>query len=157
MEFATAAEAFAERDRVLNSALQPAAIDIVNWPAGFRLLIRASGNKAVLDRYARELPGAQVAEDDPWGQICEFSQHFLAANPTAKVVQMTTPLSKMRAATESLGVPFIARAGSGVIYAHYLKDAPETPLTSDFATMTKVKEMFDPERLLNRGRLYGRI
>jgi hypothetical protein len=23
--------------------------------------------------------------------------------------------------------------------------------------MTSVKEMFDPERLLNRGRLYGRI
>jgi FAD/FMN-containing dehydrogenase len=44
-----------------------------------------------------------------------------------------------------------------VIYAHYLKAAPDTPLTSDFATMTKVKEMFDPDRLLNRGRLHGRI
>ena len=27
----------------------------------------------------------------------------------------------------------------------------------DFATMEKIKQMFDPERLLNRGRLYGRI
>ena len=70
---------------------------------------------------------------------------------------MAMPLSKMREAAERLDVPFIARAGSGVIYAHYLKDAPETPLASDFATMTKVKEMFDPERLLNRGRLHGRI
>ena len=52
---------------------------------------------------------------------------------------------------------FIARAGSGMIYAHCLKDAPEIPLSSDFATMTQVKEMFDPERLLNRGRLYGRL
>jgi FAD/FMN-containing dehydrogenase len=28
---------------------------------------------------------------------------------------------------------------------------------SDFAMMKKVKEMFDPRYLLNRGRLYGRI
>jgi FAD/FMN-containing dehydrogenase len=28
---------------------------------------------------------------------------------------------------------------------------------SDFAMMKKVKEMFDPQYLLNRGRLYGRI
>jgi len=63
----------------------------------------------------------------------------------------------MREAAETLRVPFIARAGSGILYAHYSKDAPETPLASDFATMTRVKEMFDPERLLNRGRLHGRI
>ena len=157
MEYATAAEAFAERDRILNSVLQPSAIDIVNWPRGFRLLIRAAGNEAVLSRYARELREAAVVDDDAWESICEFPHRFLAANPGAKVVPMTMPLSKMRATAEKLDVPFIARAGSGVIYAHYLKDAPETPLTSDFATMTKVKEMFDPEHLLNRGRLHGRI
>jgi hypothetical protein len=28
---------------------------------------------------------------------------------------------------------------------------------TDFAMMKKVKEMFDPQYLLNRGRLYGRI
>jgi len=157
MEFATAAQAFAERDRILSSVLQPAAIDIVNWPRDFRLLIRASGNEAVLERYARELPGAQVVEEDAWDAISEFSQRFLAANPDGKLVSMTMALSKMRAAAEALQVPFIARAGSGVIYAHYLKDAPEIQPGSDFATMTKVKEMFDPEGLLNRGRLHGRI
>src|SRR5580700_2614538 len=77
MDFATAAEAFAERDRILNSALQPSAIDIVNWPRGFRLLIRAPGNKAVLDRYARELPQARVENDEVWDAICEFSHRFL--------------------------------------------------------------------------------
>jgi glycolate oxidase FAD binding subunit len=157
MEFATAAEAFAERDRILRTVLQPSAIDIVNWPRGFRLLIRATGNIAVLDRYARELPQARVENDDTWEAICEFSHRYLAANPGAKVVSMTMPLSKMRVAAEKLDVPFIARAGSGVIYAHYLNDAHEPPLSSDFVTMTKVKEMFDPERLLNRGRLHGRI
>ncbi|MGA3187871.1 MAG: FAD-binding protein [Bryobacteraceae bacterium] len=157
MEFATAAEAFAERDRVLSSVLQPSAIDIVNWPRGFRLLIRAGGKDAVLSRYARELPLARIENDDAWDAIYEFPRHFLAANPSGKIIPMAIPLSKMCEAVESLTVPFIARAGSGVIYAHYSMGAPETLLASDFATMTKVKEMFDPERLLNRGRLYGRI
>lgn len=157
MEFATAAEAFVERDRILSGVLQPSAIDIVNWPRGFRLLIRAGGNVAVLDRYTRELPQARVEDDAAWDAICEFPRRFVTANPGAKIVTMAMPLSKMREAAEKLDVPFVARAGSGIIYAHYLKEAPETLLASDFATMTKVKEMFDPERLLNRGRLYGRI
>jgi glycolate oxidase FAD binding subunit len=157
MEFATLAEAFAERDRILGSVLQPTAIDIVNWPRAFRLLVRASGNELALDRYARELPQALVADESIWDAVTEFPRRFLAANPGARLVSFSMPLSKMCAAAEKLDVPFVARAGSGVIYAHYLKDAPETPLTGDFATMTKVKEMFDPERLLNRGRLYGRI
>jgi glycolate oxidase FAD binding subunit len=162
MEFTTAAEAFAERDRILSSVLQPSAIDIVNWPRGFRLLIRAGGNDAVLDRYTRdrctrELPLATVEDESAWEAISEFPRRFVTANPDAKIVSMTMPLSKMCAVAANLTVPFIARAGSGVIYAHYIKDAPETPLAGDFATMTKVKEMFDPERLLNRGRLHGRI
>jgi glycolate oxidase FAD binding subunit len=157
MEFASAAAAFAERDRILSTVLQPSAIDIVNWPRGFRLLIRASGNEEVLHRYARELPQAHIEDDSAWDAICEFPRRFLIANPGATIIPMAMPPSKMRAAAEKLDVPFIARAGSGTIYAHYIKDAPETPLASDFATMTKVKEMFDPERLLNRGRLYGRI
>jgi glycolate oxidase FAD binding subunit len=156
-EFATAAEAFAERDRILNSVLQPSAIDIVNWPRGFRLLIRAGGNKAVLDRYARELPLAAIEDDAAWDAVCEFPRRFITANPGARIVSMAMPLSKMREVAEKLAVPFVARAGSGIIYAHYIKDAPETLLTGDFATMTKVKKMFDPERLLNRGRLHGRI
>lgn len=157
MEFETAAEAFAERDRILTGLLQPAAIDIVNWPHGFRLLIQAGGNGAMLDRYARELPRARVEDESLWEAVREFPRRFLTANPGSKVVPMHMPLSRMREAAEMLTVPFIARAGSGVIYAHYLKGAPEVPVAGDFATMTRVKEMFDPERLLNRGRLYGRI
>lgn len=156
-EFATAAEAFSERDRILKGVLQPAALDIVNWPDGFRLLIRAGGSETVLDRYARELPRSRVEDDGVWDDVHEFSSRFLAANPAGTLVSISMPLSQMPAAAGRLAVPFIARAGSGVIYAHYTKDAPEPRLASDFATMTKVKEMFDPERLLNRGRLYGRI
>jgi glycolate oxidase FAD binding subunit len=156
-EFATAAEAFAERDRILKSALQPSAIDIDNWADGFRLLVRAQGNAAVLDRFARELRGARVAEESVWDEIREFTPHFLAENPEGVVVPMSMKLSEMAAAMSNLKVPAIARAGSGVIYAHHAKGAPAIAWPGDFAMMGKVKHMFDPERLLNRGRLYGRI
>lgn len=154
-QFETAAEAFAERDRILKSVLQPAAIDVVNWPSGFRLLVRAHGNAAVLDRFLRELGGFRVADDDAWDQIQEFPAR------AGSVIPMSMKLSEMASAMEQLKVPAVARAGSGVILAHYSHHPPE-PLSlpmwhGDFAMMERVKQMFDPERLLNRGRLYGRI
>jgi glycolate oxidase FAD binding subunit len=154
-QFASAEEAFAERDRLLQSALQPAAMDIVNWPDGFRLFVRVGGNPRVLDRYARELAGAKVEEDSIWEQIREFTPRYLLNHPGGAVVAITSKLTEMPAIAQTLNVPFIARAGSGVIYAHYPKDAPAMEPRGDFAMMTKVKEMFDPEYLLNRGRLYG--
>jgi glycolate oxidase FAD binding subunit len=157
MQFDTAAEAFAERDRILLTPLQPAGIDIVNWPNGFRLLLCAGGNPKVVDRYTRELPRARVEADSVWDEIREFTPRYLYANPGSTVIPINSKLTEMPAIAERLAVPFIARAASGVIYAHYSHHAPEFELGGDFAMMTKVKEMFDPEHLLNRGRLYGRF
>jgi glycolate oxidase FAD binding subunit len=157
MEFTTAAEAFAERDRILRSVLQPSAIDVVNWPSGFRLLVHAGGNAAVLDRYARELPRAHVCDESVWQEIREFTPRFLAQHARGGVVPISTPLMGMLEVASKLDEPFIARAGSGVIYAHYAENPPAIAVHGDFTTMLKVKEMFDPEHLLNRGRLYGRI
>jgi glycolate oxidase FAD binding subunit len=156
-EFATAGEAFAERDRILQSVLQPAAIDIVNWPREFRLMVHAQGNAAVLDRFARELPSAQVGEESIWDEIREFTPRFLDENPRGSVVPMSMKLSDMAKVMTSIKAPMIARAGSGTIYAHYAQDAPAAEFNGDFAMMERVKHMFDPEGLLNRGRLYGRI
>ncbi|MGH9558757.1 MAG: FAD-linked oxidase C-terminal domain-containing protein, partial [Bryobacteraceae bacterium] len=157
MEFATAEEAFAARDRILQSVLQPSAIDIVTWSGKFRLLVRADGNAAMLDRFARELPQAKIEDDMIWEEIREFTPQFLAANPQAKVVAHSMKLTEMAGAMSKLNGPAIARAGSGVIYAHYLKDAPEPQWAGGSETMERIKSMFDPERLLNPGRLYGRI
>ncbi len=157
MEFRSAAEAFAERDRILRGVLQPMAIDIVNWPSGFRLLIEAGGNAAVIDRFTRELPAARVADTDVWDEIRAFTPRFLAENPRGGVATMTMKLTEMAGAMARLNVPAIARAGSGVIYAHYPEDAPPARWQGDFATMERIKTMFDPDRLLNRGRVYGRI
>jgi glycolate oxidase FAD binding subunit len=156
-EFATAAEAFAERDRILSSVLTPSAIDIVNWPHGFRMLVRAQGNAAVLDRFARELPGAHVAEESVWDEVHEFTARFLAEHAAGVAVPMSMKLSEMADAMGKLKVPAIARAGSGSIVAHYAENVPAVEWHGDFAMMESVKQMFDPERLLNRGRLYGRI
>jgi len=151
--FATAQEAFAERDRILQSVLQPAAIDIVNWPDCFRLIVQAGGSPAVLDRYAREL-GAPLRETDPEKN---FTQKFLSEHPAGAVVAHAMKLTDMPHFMATLKVPAIARAANGVVYAHYVENAPEQEWSGDFAMMEKVKRMFDPERLLNRGRLYGRI
>lgn len=157
IKFETARDAFAHRDLILRGVLQPSAIDIVNWPSRFRLLIHAQGNAAVLDRFARELPSARIVDESAWDEIREFTPRFLAENPRGAVVPMAARLTEMAAAMAALDVPAIARAGSGVIYAHYAEDAPQVAWNGDFAMMEKIKHMFDPARLLNRGRLYGRI
>ena len=79
---------------------------------------------------------------------------------------------------EKLGQRF--RAGNGVVYVYHsdaaaanvngdkgaIEFAPEAAKErlslwpnpgSDFPVMQKIKQLFDPQRLLNRGRLYGRI
>jgi glycolate oxidase FAD binding subunit len=157
MEFETASEAFAERDRILQSPLQPAAIDIVNWPSGFRLLLRAGGHSRLIDRYTRELSHARVEDESVWDAVRDFTPRFLAENPQGGILPIVSKLTEMPAVAEELHVPFIARAGSGVIYAHYADNPPPIQLGGDLGMMTRVKEMFDPEHLLNRGRLYGHI
>ena len=157
MQFVTAEGAFAERDRILRSVLQPIALDIVNWPVGFRLLLQAGGNDKTLDRYARELPTAKVCPDSIWDEIRQFTPRFLTEHPEGSVVPIPAKFSEMPALVDKLKVPVIVRAGSGVIYAHFSKKPPAIEPGDDFAMMTKLKQMFDPESLLNRGRLYGRI
>jgi glycolate oxidase FAD binding subunit len=161
MEFGTVADALTERDRILKSVLQPAALDLVNWPSTWRLLVRAGGTRQVLGRYVKELPKAKVLHGDEeaalWNEVREYTPNFLAAHPAGGVVSTPVALTNMRSKLETRHVPVIVRAASGVVYAHYHADAPAVDLGPGVAMMEKVKDMFDPGRLLNRGRLYGRI
>ena len=156
MHFRTVAEAFAERDRILQSVLQPTALDIVNWPSGFRLLLQASGHESVLNRYAREIPSAEVGEESVWDEIRDFTPRFLSQHPEGCVRAIPVKLTEMPALIKRLNVPVIVRAGSGVVYAHYTGAAPPVQL-GETATALRIKAMFDPQGLLNRGRLYGCI
>ena len=191
LEFVRCTEAMAARDRILKSALQPAAIDIVKSEAGYDVMIQAGGSAAVLNRYTRELAGARIVEGTEegalWKGIREFAPEFLSKHENGAVLRVSCTLAEVGRVLESMPGPAIARAGSGVCYGYFqqagelqriadlyrgaqwksvVEFAPQSVREtaelwpepgSDFAMMKKVKEMFDPEYLLNRGRLYGRI
>lgn len=172
--FKSVAHAIAERDRVLRSQLQPAAIDLLKLEDRTELYIQAGGSEAVLDRYSRELAGfSTLAGNEIWHRLREFTPSMLPA----AVVRRSCKLSEVGAVLESFPAPALARAGSGVCYGYFadpeqaagqgvIEFAP-SPLRergplwpapgTDFAIMEKVKALFDPRRLLNPDRLYGRI
>ena len=179
-EFEKVGDAIAVRDAVLKSQLQPSAIDLLKNAAGYRLLIQAGGTAAVLDRYSRELRWARAVagaeEDSLWEEIREFTARFLEAHENGVVVRTPCALSEVGDVMEGLPRQALARAGSGVCWGYYSKAEDLRPGViefapqhvresfelwprpgSDFAMMKKIKQMFDPGCLLNRGRLYGRI
>jgi glycolate oxidase FAD binding subunit len=122
-----------------------------------------------------------------WNAIESFTQTFLARNPDGVVVRASCTLKGLEEVLASFQCPALARAGSGVCYgyfeeseaaARWLVDAvrrgwkaviefssEERKGTldlwpapgSDFELMKRLKGLFDPANLLNRGRLYGRI
>jgi glycolate oxidase FAD binding subunit len=180
--FATAAEAVAERNRLLSSVLQPAGIDLLNPAAsevlghkGFLLVLPVGGSAVVIDRYKRELSAYHVAPNDMLlGRISEFSATFLAQHPKGAVARLSTRLQGLLTLLETEKRPLVVRAANGVAYLH-LQNASE-PFAGvleageerkavvqwpepggDLAVMEKIKRMMDPQHLLNKGRLYGRI
>ena len=96
-------------------------------------------------------------EEALWREVREFTPRFLAANPTGGVVATRSALSEMAATAAGLQVPFIARAGSGVIYQHHASNASSEQIHDQTGMMKKIKHMFDPNGLLNKGRLHGHI
>jgi len=152
---------------------------------GYGLAIQAGGSPAVLDRYSRELQRARVleaAEEEAlWRNIREATPQFLREHEDGAVVRVSCTLSDVGRVLDSWPVQTSARAGSGVCYGYFEQAAelfhPSTGTSAvefapqgfrettelwphpgnDFAMMKKIKDMFDPQGLLNRGRLYGRI
>jgi glycolate oxidase FAD binding subunit len=191
LRFPTLDDAITARDLILRGVLQPTAIDLVNPQAaarigveGFCLLIQASGNGAMLDRYTADLGGADILADAGaerlWSRVREFTPAFLAEHPSGAVVRVSATLEGTKTALRAFQGPAIARAGNGVVYGYFadaasvamdgqrsvVEFAPEahkrtmtlwSARGSDFAIMEKIKQLFDPQHLLNPGRLYGRI
>jgi glycolate oxidase FAD binding subunit len=179
--FEKLADAIVARDKILKSVLQPTAIDLLKLREGCELYVQAAGNAAVLDRYSREFEGSEVlegeAERNCWTLLREFTPSMLMADAGLAVVRISCTLSEVGKVLESLPGPALARAGSGVCYGYFanpseavgrgvIEFAPQAVREtaqlwpspgSDFAIMEKVKQMFDPQHLLNRRRLYGRI
>ncbi|HEY6392872.1 MAG TPA: FAD-binding oxidoreductase [Bryobacteraceae bacterium] len=186
-EFTSIAGVIAARDAVLKSELQPSSIDILKLAGSYRFMIQVGGSAAVLHRYSRELTGANVLENadeqDLWHKIREFTPRFLSENANGAVLRMSCALSEVGRVLDWMPSTALARAGSGVCYGYFpqaqdlalftdygpgavIEFAPQSfrenadlwPVPgSDFEMMKKIKDMFDPRGLLNRGRLYGRI
>jgi glycolate oxidase FAD binding subunit len=131
--FDSAAAAFAARDRILKSQLQPAAIDILSPKAaeGFGLsrwglALRAGGNEAAVLRYERmaaELGEARAFEGEGqrelWRHVEEFVPRFLLSHFDATVVRASCTLKELEAVMTSFPGAAIARAGSGVCYGFF--------------------------------------
>jgi glycolate oxidase FAD binding subunit len=174
-------DSIAARDVILRSVLQPSSIDLIKRDEGFELIVQAGGNAALLDRYSREFADAEMlegeAERQAWERVREFTPAFLKSNPDGAVVRISCVHSELGRVLAELPGPAVARAGSGVVYGYFnhaqqalgrgvIEFAPQSfreendlwPAPGDaFAMMGKVKAMFDPGRLLNPRRLYGRI
>jgi glycolate oxidase FAD binding subunit len=118
-----------------------------------------------------------------WGHIAEFTSWFLTPRPDGAVARVSCTLKEVEGAMASFPGPAVARAGSGVCYGYFeraedaakwlagpgrragavLEFSPDPwkrtaelwPVPGgDLELMRRVKKLFDPQDLLNRGRLY---
>jgi glycolate oxidase FAD binding subunit len=122
-----------------------------------------------------------------WRQVQEYTPHFLEKFAQGAVVRASCTLTQVREVMASLETAAIARAGSGICYAYFtradaaarwlaaatkrgwkavIEFAPDEqrakldlwPMPGDdLEMMKKIKQMFDPNHLLNRGRLFRLI
>ena len=122
-----------------------------------------------------------------WPEVRNFTPQFLNRRTAGAVVRVSCTLKDLPAIMESFPGPAVARAASGVCYGYFdraedtagwfarsnglgwkavIEFAPEARKRTlelwpspggDFELMRRIKALFDPSNLLNRGRLYRRI
>jgi FAD/FMN-containing dehydrogenase len=119
-----------------------------------------------------------------WKQVHEYTPHFLEKFASGAVVRASCTLAQLKEVLSSFETAAIARAGSGVCYAYFtrvdaavrwlaiatrrgwraiIEFAPDEQRArldlwpapgTELEMMKKIKNMFDPNHLLNRGRLF---
>jgi glycolate oxidase FAD binding subunit len=119
-----------------------------------------------------------------WRQVQEYTPHFLEKFAQGAVARVSCTLSQVKDVMATLEVAGIARACSGVCYGYFtraeaaarwtasaarrgwkavIEFAPDEQRAkldlwpvpgSDLEMMKKIKNMFDPNHLMNRGRLF---
>lgn len=138
---------------VRQTQLRPLSIDLLSPPAaarldgkGFVLAIRAAGSARVLDRYTRELSGAEILKGSEeaawWKQITEYPADFLRRQPGGVVLRIGTPLIEIRNVLKLGSHAMVCRAGSGVSYIYLTswRSAPPILTTAVEKSWTAVVE-----------------
>ena len=140
-----------------------------------------------LAHIASRLAVENACPETLWSDLESFTPRFLRENADGAVVRVSCTLKDLGGVMAALEVPALARAGSGVCYGYFerhgaaaswvlgavargfktvIEFSPQECKHSlelwpapggDFEIMRRVKNLFDPSNLLNRGRLYGRI
>jgi glycolate oxidase FAD binding subunit len=151
--------AIEKRDAILRGALQPFAVDLLSPGASegnrYVLAVRAGGSRAVLERYARELGGAEAiegrVEDTFWERVREFTPAFLARHPDGIVLRVSATLGELASLMQIAPGAVIARAGTGVAYIH-LESWPPPSALWDHGWSVAVE--FAPEEIRQREELW---
>ncbi len=127
----------------------------------------------------------ESAARESWLAIRQKTPMWLASQAQGAVVRVSCTLGEVGTVIENLPGPAVVRAGTGICYGYFTEAgaagewaaANRTGTTvvefapqeyrqhatlwphagTDLALMKQVKHMFDPDGLLNPGRLYGRI
>ena len=152
-------------------------LDLVNPAAaerlglsGYCVLLQAGGSEAVMERYTRELGGAEIREDDEiWPRVREFTPDWLREHPKGAVVRVSTTLQGVSGAMRGAQadplwrVPEMASCTSIIQtrrklglavrreQSSLLPKSAKRSLTlwpqpgSDFPVMQKIKQLFDPK------------
>ena len=159
LSFRGLAQAMEARNRILASALQPSAIDLLNPTAAatlgnraWMLAVRTGGNAEVVERYERELAalGEALAYDgdaalELWQHISQFTPRFLARYANGAVARLSCTLKEVGAAMESFEGPAVARAGSGVCYGYFERASAAGEWLTRASRGGKVVIEFSPE------------
>jgi glycolate oxidase FAD binding subunit len=161
--FPSAQDAIAERTRILQSVLQPAAVDLLSPAAsarigksGWLLAIGTGGSQALIDRYSRELASFETleaaAEQAFWRSIENFAEAFLTDNANGAIVRVAIPLAELATALASHTGPALARAANGVAYLYHAtapttltKPTPNAHIVMDAGPATRAASTLWPE------------
>lgn len=166
--------------------LNPAAAQICGLDAHV-ILIRASGTERLLARYARELSGSEVLDGDRekslWEAVGGLAPGWLETGGGLAVVKVIHPASALTEVARLVDGPVWSQALNGVTRlacrdASGVAQACSSGHLSlvewsdparrkafelwpvpgpDLELMKQMKAVFDPDGLLNPGRLHGRI
>ncbi len=153
--------------------------------AGNEAVIERSMRDAAAFGPGRILPFEE--EQRFWNALQQITPRFLEKFRDGAVVRVSTSIADCGEALGSVDGPGHAHAASGIVRGWFTRpeaasrwltasvrrgwkgvvefssESARGPLTlwpepgPDFAIMKEIKILFDPENLLNRGRLYGRI